>query len=89
MGGLIGLGNSMKTDALSGMRRLSELEQKREQTEEALDMQDKADRRNNQITGATMGAMAGASLGAKAGSVGGPYGMVIGAAVGFLAGSLF
>ena len=88
-GGLIGTGNSMKSDALAGMRRISDLEQSRENTEEALDQQDAADKKSNQMTMTSMGAMAGAMYGAKAGSVGGPLFAVIGGAIGFLAGSLF
>ena len=82
MGGLIGTGNSMKSDALAGMRRISDLEQSRENTEEALDQQDAADKKTNQMSMAASGMMIGAQ-------VGGPYGAAIGGAIGFLAGSLF
>lgn len=82
MAGMIGVGNNMKADALAGMRRLSDLERAREQTEENLDRQDATDKTQNQMSMTAMGATAG-------GYAYGPIGAVVGGAVGFLAGSLF
>ena len=84
MAGLASIGNNVKTNALSGMRRLSDLERQREQEEKALDRQDKADRQSNQMSGAGLGAMAGAMM-----YSGNPYAMAAGAIIGFATGSLF
>lgn len=88
MAGMIDVGNNMKTNALSGMVRLSELEQAREQTEKALDAQDAAAHKSNMMAGAGLGAAAG-YLGAEAMSVTGPVGMAIGFVGGTILGSLF
>jgi hypothetical protein len=96
MAGLIDVGNNVKSSALSGMRRLSDLELAREREEKQLDRQDEADRRSNQMTGAGMGAMAGgtaamgsAAMGVKFGAWAGPVGIAAGAIGGFILGSLF
>lgn len=82
MAGLIDVGNNVKSNALSGMRRLSDLELAREREEKQLDRQDEADHRSNQMAGAGMGATVGFIFG-------GPAGAAIGAAGGYLIGSLF
>jgi hypothetical protein len=96
MAGLIDVGNNVKSNALSGMRRLSDLELAREREEKQLDRQDEADHRSNQMAGASMGAaiggtaaMGSAAMGATLGAWAGPVGMAIGAATGYLIGSLF
>ena len=90
MAGLISIGMNTKSNALRGMRRLTSLEKAREREEKALDAQDKADRRQNQMGLAAAGGTAGAMIGASTGTaVGGPIGFVVGAGLGFLAGSLF
>lgn len=88
MAGMIDVGNSMKTNALSGMQRLSELEQARKQEEEKLDAADAADHKSNMMAGAGLGAAAG-YMGAAAMGVTGPVGMAIGFVGGTLLGSLF
>jgi hypothetical protein len=89
MAGMLDVGNSVKVNALAGMRRLTDLEKAREDEEEALDRRDAQDKKSNQMTAAGLGAMGGMALGSQIASVGGPAGAVIGGVVGYLAGSLF
>ena len=86
MGGMLGVGQNMQANALSGMKRLSDLETSRELTKESLDRKDEQDRKSNQMGMAGLGFAAGsAMLGSSLGMVAGP----IGAIGGYLLGSLF
>lgn len=73
-------GQSTKGKATDSLKTLSDMEQKRDMTNENLKQQKKS----AQIGGAGTGAMVGATYGASAG----PWGIAIGAALGYVAGSL-
>lgn len=77
-------GQSTKGKATDSLKTLSDMEQKRDMTNENLKQQKKS----SQISATGTGAMAGWMVGAQAGSVGGPWGAAIGAAIGLAAGSL-
>jgi outer membrane lipoprotein SlyB len=101
MAGLIDVGRSYSADAMSGMQRVSTLEEARERTKANLDTQAKIaatqQKQSSISAGAGIGALGGAYVGAKMGATLGTYagpigfaaGAVVGAAAGWLLNDLF
>lgn len=78
---LVSMGRDYKDRATQMLGNLDSMESQREQVNDNIETQYRAQRNSN----IAMGAGAGWMMGAKAGAVGGPAGAVIGGAIGLLA----
>ena len=86
-GGLIGLGQSYRTDAMAGMRRSAELEQQRDTANKQFAAQEKSQKASLMATGGGMAAGLGMLGGLSATGVGAVAAIGIGA--GYLLSELF
>jgi len=89
---ITGLGSSYKTQALSGLRDLSQMEQQRDAANKQMESADSASKMSTTFTGAGLGAAVGLMSGSPLASLGmaaGPVGALAGAAAGYLFSSLF
>jgi len=81
MAGILGTGQQMQGQAISGLRRASEVESQREAANEQIVAGEKSQKVSATSSGAATGAMIG-------GMVGGPIGMAVGAGIGLIGGYL-
>jgi len=93
MGGILGTGQQMQGQAISGLRRASEVESQRDAANEQIEAGEKAQKVNTTASGAGTGAAIGAGIGiaqgAAYGGVAGPVGMLVGAIAGYLLSEVF
>lgn len=83
---LASMGSSRQQEATKLLGEAANQEESRARQNKALEMQEKAGKRQ---LGSTLGATAGMVAGSQAGSVGGPWGALIGGVVGYVASGLF